>query len=216
MNKQILICPICNDKYEKSNSHYNRAIKLNAKMYCSKICSSEARRLHKSKDLIKSEKAEYDKKRLNGDKRQEILNKRKEYHHENRDIINHKQKIRNKARMPQHVIYCRQPSQREKERIRNRKKNGLTEIKKCLICNQEKQKIHFECYNIFPDKRLYMCMECEKNQEDELGISNRHNIQCIRSALIKTKSNLTIRDIAKYPYLIEANKYLLLLKRQIK
>lgn len=212
----IIICKICSKEHEKTTAHYNRSVKIGANLYCSKACSSEARRLNKSEEQLKLEKSEYDKKRLSGEKREEILQHKREYHHKNRGIINPKQRIYNRSRIKQHIEYCRQPSQRAKERIRNRKKAGTTALKYCLSCKSEKQKIEFESYLVFPDKRNYICKDCEREQIDGLGITTREVLQSIRSNLVKTSSNLKVKDICKYPYFIESTKFLLLLKRLTK
>lgn len=173
-------------------------------------------KLGKTPEQLKSEKAAYDKARRNGPLKEEIKSARRQYYHDNKETIAPKLKVYRDENMHKHVEYCRRPDQREKEKLRNRKKNGLTDLKICLCCGLEKQKIEFEAYLIFPDKRLYMCKECEDKDLTELNITTREVLQTIRSNLVKTKSVLNIKDIARYPYLIEANKYLLLLKRTTK
>lgn len=213
-----LTCPICNNHYFKSTSHYNRAVKLNAKMYCSKACFSIGRKLEfdkylKTPEQLKEEKAQYDRVRRK-EKREELKIKAQQY---NQTAAGRATQKRSRQKLKQyHVEYCRKPEQRTKERLRNRRKKGLTELKTCLCCNQEKQRIEFEAYLIFPDKRLYMCKDCEQKDFNELNITLREVLATIRSVLVKTKSNLKVKDIAKYPYLIEAHKYSLLLKRLTK
>lgn len=211
-----LICYICNNKYEKSTGHYNRAMKLGLSVYCGKVCTGIGRRSNKTEEQKKAEKSEYDKKRLNGDKREEILAKKKAYHQENREWINEKQKVYNKTRTDKHAAYCRQPEQRAKERIRNRKKAGLDKIKTCICCGLDKELIQFESFHVFPDKRLYMCKSCEEKDKLELNITMREVLANLRTSLIKSRSNLKVSDVCKHPYLIEAHKYLLLLKRLTK
>lgn len=215
-----LKCPICSKEYEKSVGHYNRAIKIGANIYCSKHCSSIGRKLLSDKHLktaeqLKAEKAEYDKayrkknsERIKKDKAEKFAI----------EYANNPDKFREqrKKRMPYHVEYCRKPEQREKERLRNRRKNGLTKLKTCLCCKEEKEFVHFEAYKIFPDGRNYMCKYCEIKEANELGITMREVLQTIRSGLVKHQSKLNIRDMVKYPYLIESHKYSLLLKRLTK
>lgn len=55
-----LICPVCGVKYEKSIGHYNRAIKIGLRVFCSKICAGIGRR--KTIEEKKAVKAAYDKK----------------------------------------------------------------------------------------------------------------------------------------------------------
>ncbi len=215
-----LICPVCSKEYEKSISHYNRAIKLGAKLYCSKQCFSIGRKLEFNKHLktpeqLKAEKSAYDKERRKKLSK-ELKIKRKSYYEANKEKILPKMRVYNKSRMASHVVYCRQPEQREKERTRRRKNKGLDKVKVCICCNHEKQFIDFESYLVFPDGRNYMCKQCEDVDVKELQITTREVLQTIRSALHKHESVLTIRDLTPYPYLIEAHKYLLLLKRLTK
>lgn len=220
MKTVTIICPTCSKPSEKNLGHYNRAIKLGNKMYCSHVCFGVGRKLEFDKHLktteqLKQEKAEYDRQRRKslGDT---LKIAKKKYYEANKETILPKMRVYNRSRMSSHVIYCRQPEQREKERLRNRKKKGLTYIKNCLSCQNDKQLIDFESYPIFPDRRLYICKDCQTKEIAELGVSIREVMQSIRSNLVKTKSNLKVKDVAKYPYLIEAHKYLLLLKRLTK
>jgi hypothetical protein len=215
-----LICPICHKTYFRRTGHYNRSIKLGAKLYCSKDCFSAGRKLQFDKHLktteqLKAEKAEYD--REYRKKNLEAL-KIKKAEAFKKDYAANPEKYREirKKRMPQHVIYCRLPKARSKEREARYRRNGQTKLKKCLICKEEKRIIRFTHYAIFPDNRHYMCRECETKQDEELNISTKEVLQCIRSNLHKHQSNLTIRDFTSYPYLIESHKYLLLLKRLTK
>jgi len=215
-----LICPICSKEYEKSTGHYNRAVKLGAKLYCSKPCSSIGRKLQSDKHLktpeqLKTEKADYDKKYRYYNKEGIKIKKAEAFKKDYAENPEKYKEIR-KKRMPEHIIYCRLPKARAKEREARYRRLGQDKTKKCLICHSQKRLIDFESYDVFQDKRNYMCKECEQNQFKELGIKVRDVLQCIRSGLVKQKSKLKIRDIAKYPYLIESNKYLLLLKRLTK
>jgi len=165
--------------------------------------------------MDKQQKAEYDKK-YRERKKDEIRLKKKLYSESENGRAMQKRQRQKKKESGYHNEYCRKPEQREKERKRRHIRENKTDLKTCLLCNKQKQKIEFNSFPVFPDKRNYQCKGCEYKQQDELGLTTRNILQCIRSNLVKTKSNLKISDIVKYPYLIEANKYLLLLKQLTK
>jgi len=165
--------------------------------------------------MDKQQKAEYDKK-YRERKKEEIRLKKKLYcESESGRSMQKRQRQKNKE-SGYHNEYCRKPEQREKERKRRHIREGKTDLKTCILCNNKKQKIEFNSFSVFPDKLNYQCKECEYNQQLELGLTTRNILQYIRSNLIKTKSNLKVSDVAKYPYLIEVNKYLISLKKLTK
>jgi flagellar biosynthesis GTPase FlhF len=102
----ILTCPVCDMKYQKSMGHYNRAIKLGARLFCSHICFGLARRDNKTAEEKKAEKAAYDKKRRE-DNREAIKIQKAEYYKLHHDRA--KEKAYRQKRMPKHVEYCRRP-----------------------------------------------------------------------------------------------------------
>lgn len=212
-----IICATCGKESEKSTGDYNWSVRRGLKLYCNRTCAGIGRRtLHlKTPEQLKAEKAEYDREYRKKNAERLKIEKAEWF---KKDYYANLEKYRKQRqqRMPYHVEYCRKPDQRTKERLRNRKKNGLTKVKACLCCGEEKELINFESYLIFPDNRLYMCKDCEENDLNELGITTREVLQCIRTGLYKTESVLTIRDYTPYPHLIEAHKYLLLLKRLTK
>lgn len=205
-------CPVCSKVGTKNTGHYNRAMKLGANLYCSKECSSEARRSNKSDEQKKIDKSEYDKKYR--DKNIDTIKKRKAEAFKI-DYANNPEKYREqrKKRMPNHVIYCRQPKARAKEREARYRRLGQTKLKQCFDCKQEKRIIEFENYDVFPDKRNYICKECDKKQNEEFGMTTRRLLAVVRTALLKQRSILNVKDITPHPYMIEAYKYLLLLKQ---
>ena len=158
-------------------------------------------------------KAEYDKE-YRKRKSEEIKLKKKLYAQSEKGRA--MQKRQREKRKEYHNAYCRTPEQREKEKKRRHIRENKIDLKICIVCNKEKQIIEFENFPVFPDRRNYQCKECEHKQQKELGLTTRNVLQCFRSGLIKSKSKLKISDIVKYPYLIEANKYLLLLKQLTK
>lgn len=210
-----LVCPICSNHFDKPIAYYNQSVKRNAPHYCSKACAGLGRRLNKTSEQLKAEKAEYD--REYREKNLERLKQQKKEAFQ-KDYTANPEKYREQRtkRMPYHVIYCRLPKARAKEREARYRRLGQDKTKKCLCCEKDKRLIEFEGYLVFPDKRHYMCKECETIQEQELGVTTRGVLQCIRSGLHKHQSKLTIRDFTPYPHLIESHKYLLLLKRLTK
>lgn len=108
-----LICPVCNNQYERYIGHYNRAVQLNKKMYCSKACFSVGRKLDFDKHLktpeqLKAEKALYDKEYR--EKNAERLKKQKKEAFQIDYKANpEKYRLERQRRMKSHVEYCRQP-----------------------------------------------------------------------------------------------------------
>lgn len=210
-----LVCPTCSKQFDKPIAYYNQSVKRNAPHYCSKACAGLGRRLNKTSEQLKAEKAEYD--RLYREKNAERLKQQKKEKFQKDYTANpEKYRERRQNRMPYHVAYCRLPKARAKEKEARYRRLGQNKTKKCLRCKKDKRIIEFEAYTVFPDKRLYQCKECETIQSKELGVTTRFILACIRSILHKHQSNLTIRDITPYPYFIEAYKYSLLLKRLTK
>lgn len=161
--------------------------------------------------MTKEEKREYDKKYR--DRNKELLKaKKRKYWHENKEAIKAKRRVRrdNDEARKRHAEYCRHPEQRHKEKIRRYIREGKTGVKTCLKCQKSKGIMNFECWLIMPEKRHYLCKECEKQDYNELGISTRYVI----TAMVNRRyTRLKRKDIGNNPYLIEANKYLILLKR---
>jgi len=165
--------------------------------------------------MTKEQKAEYDRGyRLKNKERLKLL-KSAYCKSEAGRLMQKKQRIKNKE-SGYHNEFCRKPEQRQKEKLRRHIRENKTILRKCLLCDEEKQIIEFNSFPIFPDKRNYQCKECQYKQEKDLGLTTRQVLGCIRSVLVKTKSNLKISDIVNYPYLIESYKYLLSLKQLTK
>lgn len=210
-----LICPVCKISHDKSVGAYNAAMKRCGIIYCGRTCAGVGRRQNKTPEQLKAEKAEYDK--IYREKNLERIKKAKSEAFK-KDYADNPDKYREQRqkRMPQHIIYCRMPKHRAKEKEARYRRLGQTKNKECLICQTEKRIIEFVAYAVFPDGRNYICKACEDKEEKEMGISLREVLQTIRTALHKHESSLTIRDYTPYPYLIEAHKYSLLLKRLTK
>ena len=152
----------------------------------------------KNKEKLKRKKAEYLKKDYseNPDK----YKKRREKYRDNGYTNN----------------YNKKPEQRLKEKHRRYKRifgdNWRKQTKECLICLERKFVIHFEFYSVFPDNRLYICKCCEEKQKKDYQITTRGTMTAM---VMRRYTNLTREDIAKHPNLIEANKLLILIKREL-
>ena len=147
MSKTQIKCKHCGKEVEKRTGHVNRARKLGANLYCSRKCAGDARRMPKSEkvELKRLYDIEYRKKN-----REKILARKKKYHQENYDKIYAKQREKrdNDEARAKHAAYCRQPEQREKERI-NRYKRVLgndwqDKTKFCICCEKDKHIYEFE------------------------------------------------------------------------
>ncbi len=107
----ICHCPICKNEFYKSNSHYNRAIKLGLNLFCGRACAGISRRgIEKTIEQKKAEKAAYDK-RYRKEYTEELKKEKHEYH--KRTYDKEKAASIRKERMPKHIEYCRQPKYKE-------------------------------------------------------------------------------------------------------
>jgi hypothetical protein len=111
MKMVALTCPVCGSLHEKAASHVNRSNKNGWGIYCGKSCSSIARKKNKSVAQKREEKRVYDEKRRNGERREEILAKKRDYHKRTYDPI--KAAKYRKLRMQYHVEYCRSHEYKE-------------------------------------------------------------------------------------------------------
>lgn len=210
-------CNHCGNECDKPTGHVNRSLKNGNKLYCSRECSSIARRSGKTDEQKRKEKAEYDKKYKKKNSKR-IQKNRSVYYEKNKEkILQASRDYRNNDEYrKKHAEYCRRPEQRAKEKINRRKRvygidyDGKT--KKCINCEQEKSFLDFQYASIFPDNRYHICRECEAEQQYKYGYSTKNAITAI---VMRRYTNLTREDVAKHPYLIEANKYLILLKQLV-
>lgn len=108
--------------------------------------------------------------------------------------------------------YCKKPEQREKEKHRRHIRENKLIDKFCIVCDSTKKIIDFEFWDISPDNRSYICKECEKQHQELYGCKTRN---VVTAMVMRPYTNLTRRDIIIHPYLIEANKYLILLKKLV-
>lgn len=99
-------CPQCKGEFFANAGRVNRAVKLLAPLYCGKECAAASRRLGRSEAEKKALKAEYDREYRKRDP--EALKAYKAlYYQETRDP--EKERAIRKAKMAQHVEYCRRP-----------------------------------------------------------------------------------------------------------
>lgn len=158
----------------------------------------------------KEKKAEYDRKRRLL-KKDEIALKKKLYTESPAGRA--MQKRQREKRKDYHNEYCRKLDQREKEKIRRHKREGIfDQTKFCLVCENIKSILDFSNSTFYHDKRYHLCKDCESIHKKELGVSTRGTIQTI---VKRSEYRLSRKDVAEHPYLIEANKYLIALKKLV-
>lgn len=167
----IIVCDCCKKKADLSTGKVNRAKKDGYKIYCSRACSSEARRFHRSNEEKKRLKKEYDKqfRKLNADRikkaKAEAFKKDYEKHPEKYKLIRQKRK-------EEHNEYCRQPEY----------KKWKTEYDKKY--RAEKNYGEFaECFLLIKE------IEKEYNQQEVRQINNLHNKSQKRKRTWKQKQN---------------------------
>lgn len=116
MSKVKIICAQCGSEAMKEAGGVNRSLGKGARVFCSRECVHEARRLHRSLDESKAIKAAYD--REYRDRASVRAKKRAAYHNAvAADPVGMRAKereIRNQN-MARHVEYCRRPEYRAKK-----------------------------------------------------------------------------------------------------
>lgn len=162
--------------------------------------------------MTKEEKAEYDRQyRL---KNKESIQLKKKLYNESTAGREMQKRARQKRKQEgYHNAYCRKPEQRQKERARRHIRENKLGSKLCIGCEETKQILEFEHWSISKDDRHYLCKECEKRHKIEFGCSTRN---VITAMIMRPYTNLTRQDLIEHPYLIEANKFLILLKQLTK
>ncbi len=158
--------------------------------------------------MTKDEKKEYD--RLYRLKNKERIAVRKKLYNESPAGREHQKTQREKKKKSGYTNeYNKRPEQRLKEKLRRYKREGKNGFKKCIACEEHKQLMEFESWTVAPDGRCHICNDCEAEQREVLGCSTRN---VVTAMVMRPYTNLTRKDLCKHPYLIEANKYLILLK----
>jgi len=159
----------------------------------------------------KEKKAEYD--RIYRIKNLEKINANKKAYNESQAGRLMQKKSREKRGQEKQNEYCKKPDQRQKERIRRYKINGTLGILKfCIVCESNKPILEFRGSRIYEDRRYHLCLSCESTHKKELGVTTKGIIQAI---VTRCNYRLTRQDVAKHPYFIEANKYLITLKKLV-
>lgn len=158
----------------------------------------------------KEQKAEYDRK-YRAANREKIKLRNKHY---NESEAGRAMQKRSREKLKKyHVEYCRKPEQREKEKIRRHVREKKLLPKFCIVCETTKPIIQFAAWDISKDGRSYLCKECENKHQKEYGCSTRN---VITAMVMRPYTSLTREDLMEHPYLIEANKFLILLKKLTK
>lgn len=103
------LCAHCREPHGRGTGHVNRSIANGWLIFCGRVCSGLARRTYRDAETAKAEKRLYDMeyRRKN---RAKLKAKKAAYYQRTRDP--EKERERRKAKMPQHVEYCRQPRYR--------------------------------------------------------------------------------------------------------
>lgn len=204
-----IICPQCKESTDKPTGSVMRAFKKNAPIYCSRLCSGLARRSNKTKEQKVIEKAIYDSEYRSKNAEKLKASKADYAKSEAGRQMQKRQRLKNKL-SGYHNEYCRRPEQREKERLRRHIRENKLGDKFCIVCEKTKSILSFEHWSISPDNRSYLCKECEIEHQKEYGCKTKN---VITAMVMRPYTNLTREDIVKHPYLVEANKFLILLKQ---
>lgn len=119
-------CPHCHGLFETKVAHVNRAAKIGAPIYCGRVCAGLARRLKNppTDEERRAVKAAYDAKRREGEKRAQILAKKRDHYYANHERIKAEQADYRAAHMDRHVEYCRQPEYRAKKSTYDRRRRA--------------------------------------------------------------------------------------------
>lgn len=207
-----IICPVCKETHDKPIGSINRALKVGLRIYCSRKCSGLARRNNKTKEQKILEKAAYDSEYRS--KNADTLKVKKSEYAKSQAGRKSQRKQRAKKKLSgYHNEYCRRPEQREKERLRRHIRENKLGEKFCIVCEKTKSILLFEHWSIRPDNRSYLCKECESEHQKEYGCKTKN---VVTAMVMRPYTNLTREDIVKHPYLVEANKFLILLKQLTK
>lgn len=135
-----LKCSVCNSNYQKSTGHYNRAMKLGAKLFCSQKCFGINRRIDRTLEEKKLIKKEYDKQYI---KRDYVKVKRHEYFVRDYAAKPEKYRAERQKRMKSHIEYCRKPEYRKKKQEYDKvyhAKYAHGEFWECFLLIKEIQK----------------------------------------------------------------------------
>lgn len=140
-------CAYCGMSTDKSIGHYNRAMKLGAKLYCNHKCFGLDRRGNETEEEKREIKSWYDmfiRESMTDDERDiYILNKALYFFLDYRENPE-KYKLRRQEKMPRHIEYCRQPSYKEKKHkydVERNAKNTYGEYWEAAVILNELEKM---------------------------------------------------------------------------
>lgn len=102
----VIKCTSCGNTCEKSASSYNRAMKVGANLYCSKVCAGRGRRVAKTPAQKKEEKRLYDIE-YRAKNQTRIKQNKAEYFRRTYDPVI--AAVDRKTRSASHAEYCRRP-----------------------------------------------------------------------------------------------------------
>ncbi len=111
-------CALCGAVTQRAVSHVNRSRRLGMQIYCNRTCASMAKRVEKTVDQKKAEKAAYDRQYRARDPDVRKA-KKAAYYKATRDP--EKERAIRAQKMPQHVEYCRRPEYRAWKRAYDRR-----------------------------------------------------------------------------------------------
>jgi hypothetical protein len=103
-------CDQCGAELHKTAGEVNRADSIGASLYCNRKCAGLARRVAKTPEQRKAEKAAYD-----AIRREQLADQIKEwkraYYHENRErlLVQHTEYRNRPENVARHNAYCRRP-----------------------------------------------------------------------------------------------------------
>lgn len=218
-------CPHCESDFVMEVAQYNKKMKRKQKspinVYCSRACSSDARRTSKA-DKIENKRLydiEYRKANKKHIKAHKAAAFKKDY-----AANPEKYRLQRKEQAANHLAYCQTPEyvawKREYDQEHVFKtKYGESEWlreKTCISCEISKRVKQFAYSSLASDNRMHLCMDCESHHIAEYGISTVYTVTAMHVEYKRTGGTLTRKDIYGHPYLIEAYKFNLLLKRELR
>ena len=113
MARREFICAHCGAAASTEAGAINRAAKKGAILYCGRVCSGLGRRINKTTEQKRAEKAAYDA-QYRAKNRARLIEGKRAYHKRTYDPV--KAAEYRQCRMPYHVKYCQQASYREWKR----------------------------------------------------------------------------------------------------
>ena len=104
------LCSHCGAAVQKAPGAINRADAIGAKLYCDRACAGHARRVDKTPEQKKAEKAAYDAQRRE-QLADQIRQQKREIYQRNREhyLAQHTEYRNRPENMARHVAYCQRP-----------------------------------------------------------------------------------------------------------